>query len=773
MMSHKKNKRKKHKLSSGNKGLTRRNIPIKEFRFDIGNELKKALQYHQSGQLQEAEEIYKKILKINPNHSDSLHLSGVIAHQVGKNDIAVDLINKAIKTNPKSAIYYNNLGNAYKDQGKLNEAISSYQKALQLRPDHAEAYNNLGAAYKDQGKLNEAISSYQKALQLRPDLAESYNNLGAAFNDQGKLNEAISSYQKALQLKPDYAEAYNSMGVTFKNQGKLGEALSSYQKALQLKPDYAEAYNNLGNVFKDQGKLNEAILCYQKALQLKPDLAESYNNLGAAFNDQGKLGEALSSYQKALQLKPDYAEAYNSMGAAFKDQGKLGEALSSYQKALQLKPDYAEAHSNLLFSLHCRSSDPVQLFIEHQQWAVQHASPLATTIQPHLNDRLPGRRLRVGYVSPDFRTHSVAYFIEPVLASHDSYAFEVFCYSDVACPDPVTNRLKGLASCWRDIFGMSDEQVADLVRNDQIDLLVDLAGHTAYNRMLLFGRKPAPVQVTYLGYPNTTGLPTMDYRITDSWADPPGETDHLYTEKLVRLPQSFLCYKPPEETPVVAKLPARDSGSITFGSFNNRTKIGPEVVMLWSKILSSTTNSQLILKSKSFYDIGAQKLLREMFVQNGVSPGRIKFVGRIPSLFKHLELYNSIDIGLDTFPYNGTTTTCEAMWMGVPVIVLAGRTHISRVGVSLLSNIGLTDLIAETAETYLEKAVKLAGDLKRLRKLQTNLRDMISYSPLTDAHRFTRALEEAYRKIWRHWCHQSMKASIISEPSEVREHLGR
>ena len=775
---------------SGNKRSIKGDIPLEKVPFDIDIELKRGLQYHQSGQLQKAEEIYKRILEINPNHSDSLHLLGVIAHQAGKNDIAVDLINKAIRNNPESSFYYNNLGSAYKAQGELDEAItcfqkalelnpdyvdalnnlgsaykglgelgeaiSCYRKALQLSPDYAEVYYNMGNAYKEQGELDEAVSCYKKALELKPDNAKVYNNIGNALQDLNKLSEAISCYRKALELKPDYAEAYYNMGNSHKEQGELGEAVTCYQKALQLKPDLCEAYNNLGNAYKDMGELDEAISCCRKVLQLNPDYAEAYYNMGNAYKEQDELGEAISCYQRALQLNPDYADAYNNIAYTYKEQGKLEEAVSCYQRALELKPDYASAHSNFLFCLHYGESiDPVQLFSRHQQWADQHASPLATTILPHLNDRMSHRRLRIGYVSPDFRVHSVAYFIEAVLASHDHSAFEIYCYSDVSIPDSTTTRFKNLSDCWRDIFRMSDKQVADRIRNDRIDVLVDLAGHTAKNRMLMFARKPAPIQVTYIGYPDTTGLSTMDYRITDSLADPPGQTDHLYTEKLVRLPFGFLCYRPHEESPAVSNLPAEDSGTVTFGSFNNRSKITLEIVQLWSKILTSVPNARLILKAKSLSDPETQKRLQKMFIDSGVSPGMIELFGYSSSLFEHLELYNSIDIGLDTFPYNGTTTTCEAMWMGVPVIVMAGRTHESRVGVSLLSSVGLTDLIAESADKYLGKAVKLAGDLNHLKRIRASLRDMMSNSSLTDFRRVTRSLEEAYQRMWKHWCEQN------------------
>jgi FkbM family methyltransferase len=725
-MSRKKNKRKYKKSSYDNQRSMRREILSNKLLFNMNAELKKAIQYHQSGQLQKAEEIYKKVLEINPDHSDSLHLSGIIAHQSGKNDIAANLINRAIQTRPDEPVYYLSLGSVYKAQGRLDEAILSYQKAMELKPDYAEAYNSLGVAFYAQGRLDEAILHYKKALQLNPDFAMAYNNIGVVFKDQGRLDKAIWNYKKVLELNPDLVEAYDNLGVAFYTQDRLDEAISCFQKALELNPDYAKAYNNLGIAFYPQGKLEEAAL----------------------------------NYQKALELNPDYAEAYNNLGAVLKSQSRINEAISCYQKALQIKPDFTTAHSNLLYILHYHEHiDSEQLFLDHKQWAKLHALPLSNAIQPHLNDRSPERRLRVGYVSPDFCMHPVACFIEPVLASHDRSAFEIFCYSNVVCPDVATDYLKGLADCWRDIVGMSDEQVANLVRNDQIDILVDLAGHTAYNRMLLFARKPAPVQATYIGYPNTTGLPTMDYRITDSWADPSGQTDHLYTEKLVRLPSSFLCYKPPKETPIVAKLPALKTRQITFGSFNNLAKVTPEVIVLWSAILAEVPNARMIVKSKALADKNTRQRIQEMFVKNGVSATQINLTGFAPSFAEHLELYNSVDIGLDTFPYNGTTTTCEAMWMGVPVIVLAGQSHASRVGVSLLSNVGLTDLIAGSTEAYLKKAVKLAGDLKRLEKLRTNLRDMMLHSPLTNADRFTRALEDVYREMWRHWCHQSNKSN--------------
>lgn len=657
--------------------------------------------------------------------------------------------------------------------GRLQQAEAVCHDVLEHDPDNSDAWHMFGVISCLKGDYLKAFDLISKAIASDGTNPAYFNSLGNVLRYQGKLYEALEFYTKALHLKPDFPEAHNNLGTVLRDQGRLDEAMEYFTKALHLKPDFPEALNNLANTLRNAGKLDEAIDCCRTLLQHRPDSPEIYSSLGILFRDQGKLNEAIEYSRKAIELKPDFPEAYNILGIALRDQGKLDEAIECFQKALQLNPDLAFVHSNLLLSLHYHDQiEPVQLFSQHKRWSEQHASAFLTTIKPCLNDSSPSHRLRIGYISPDFRKHSVAYFIEPVIASHDRAAFEVFCYSDVVRPDSATDRFKGLVNCWRNIVGLSDEQVADLIRKDKIDILVDLAGHTANNRLLLFAAKPAPVQATYLGYPNTTGLATIDYRITDSCADPPGKTDHLYTEELVRLPHGFLCYKPNEEAPEVGKLPAHESGIITFGSFNYSPKISSEVVRLWSEILALVPNSQLVLKSNSLSDTGARERMKGLFVQNNVSPNRIRLLGFVPSIFNHLELYNTIDIGLDTFPYNGTTTTCEAMWMGVPVIVLAGQAHVSRVGVSLLSSAGLTDLIAESAEAYLGKAVKLADNLGHLQDLRMNLRAMMLDSPLTDAGRFVCALEKAYRQMWHHWCDQPNGSdySYVETPGKPSSH---
>jgi predicted O-linked N-acetylglucosamine transferase (SPINDLY family) len=688
----------------------------------LADAIDNAIRYHQDGNIQQAEVLYRQIIQEDPDNADALHLLGLIAYQKGESRVAVELIEKAIAINDSSAMYHSNLGNVQKEIGEVYVAIEHYEKALSLKPDFPEALNNIGLVFKEQGRHEEAIEHYKKAIGLKADYAEAHDNLGRAFQDLARLDDALECYRKAISLKSDFVDAYNNLGLVLNDKGRLDEAEASFRKALHLRPNCLDAYNNLGFALKAQGRLNEAIECYRKAIQLKPEFAPAHNNLGRVF----------------------------------KSQGRINDALECFQKALQLRPDAAVSHSNILFCLHCDDQvDSVRLFSEHKRWAEYHGSTVVATTQTHGNDRALDRRLRIGYVSPDFRTHSVAYFIEPVIASHNRADFEIFCYSNVVNFDAVTTRLRGLVEHWRDIIGVSDEKAAEVIREDKIDILVDLAGHTSGNRLLLFARKPVPIQVTYLGYPNTTGLPTIDYRITDSLADPPGTTDHLCVEKLFRLPKSFLCYRPPQETPSVSTLPAIRTGNITFGSFNNRTKLTPTMIGLWSQILKSIPNARLVLKSGPLFDAETRELLEKMFVQHGISQDQLRLLSYVPSKYEHFDCYNSIDIGLDTFPYNGTTTTCEAMWMGVPVISLAGETHASRVGMSLLSDVGLSDFIAECDEDYLQKAVALANDLERLQSLRVSLRSMMSNSSLMDARSFTDSLEKAYRQMWYSWSVQA------------------
>ncbi len=569
----------------------------------------------------------------------------------------------------------------------------------------------------------------------------------------GNLQSAEHILKDILKIQSENVTALHFLGVIYYQLKKYDSAIEFIKKAVLLEPKYVDAHNNLGLVLQETGQLDEAIIYYQRAIHVNPSFAPAYYNLGFALYQQSKLNEAIKNYISALTLKPDFIEAYVNLGNIFRDLGKLEEAEKCYRCVLQIKPSDLISHQALLMIINYNSRyDPQTIFSEHLQFAKRFAAPLSDNIAPYTNTSVPDRRLKLGYVSPDFKRHSVAYFIEPVIISHNRENVEVFCYSDVSNYDEVTKRVQKNADHWRSIAGISDEQVAELIRKDRIDILIDLAGHTADNRMLLFARKPAPVQVTWIGYPATTGLSTIDYKIVDRYTDPPGMTEHLYTEELIRLPDSFLCYLSERDCPKVGYLPVSKSGHVAFGSFNNFTKVSPEVISLWAKILRTIPNSHLIIKTRIFSDKSTLQYVIGLFTQEGINSERIELLSSNPLFREHLDTYNRIDIGLDTFPYNGVTTTCEALWMGVPVITLAGNTHASRVGVSILSSIDAVNLIAKTKEEYVDIAVNLANNIERLHLLRKRLRDMMANSYLTDAKRFTFNLETSYRWMWQKWC---------------------
>lgn len=542
------------------------------------------------------------------------------------------------------------------------------------------------------------------------------------------------------------------LAIQHHQRGDFEQAEHIYREILNVQPANVHCYNNLGIILENKGQLDEAINSYQKALQIDPAFVRAYYNLGTVLTKKYQFYEAIQCFEKVLQLDQSLIEAYVAIGNILKNQGRISEAEKYYKHAIQIKPDWLMPHEALLLAMNYNSgNEPKKIYFEHLKYAKTFAEPLYPTISSYDNEPIPSRILKVGYVSPDFRRHSVAYFIEPVLISHNREHFEMYCYSDVATPDDITRRIQTLVQ-WRSIGGMSDEKAADLIRSDRIDILVDLAGYTIHNRMFMFARKPAPVQATWIGYPSSTGILTIDYKIVDKYTDPQGIAEQFYTEKLIRLPENFLCYLPPEDCPTVGKLPALSTGHITFGSFNNLSKISGEVIMTWGKILKAIPESLLVLKTFSLSDEMTRSYVRDMFRQQGINTERIELLSAVPSIQEHLRHYHRIDISLDTFPYTGTTTTCEALLMGVPVISLAGTSHASRVGVSLLSNAGLPELIAMTPNEYVEIAVNLARDLKRLQSLREHLRDMIMHSPLCNAKRFTLNLELCYRKIWENWC---------------------
>ena len=719
-----------------------------EAHFNLGITLK------EQGKIDEAVACYRRALQIKPDYTKAHSNLGNALHEQGKIDEAVASYQRALQIKPDFADVHNNLGNALQEQGKIDEAVDCYQRVLQIKPDYAEAHFNLGNALREQGKLDQSMACYQRSLQIRPDYVDAHNNLGNALTEQRKFNEAVDSFQRALQIKPDYADAHNNLGNTLKEQGNLDKAVASHRRALQIKPDFTEAHYNLGNAFQEQGKLDEAMDCYQRALQIKPDYAEACSNLGNTFKTQGRLSEAAAAYRSALQIKPDFAEAHNNLGNAFKDQGKLNEAVACFQRALELKPDYAAAYHNQLTTLNYRTGVQLNELAEaHAEFDRRHAAPLRTSWQPHENTRDHDRPLRLGFLSPDFGKHPVGYFLIRVLENLKRRECEIIGYSDRTRQDEMTSRIQRATTTWSDVALWSDEQLAQKIRADRIDILFDLAGHTARNRLLVFARKPAPIQITWIGYVGTTGLDAMDYIVADRHEIPDAAEKH-YCERVLRMPDGYVCYDPPEYAPPVSTLPAEKGGCVTFGNFNNPAKITSQVIEVWAKILTRVADSRLVLKYNGMNDSSVVDRFSEICAGYGVDTDRLTFLGRSPHE-KLLGEYQKIDIALDPFPYSGGLTTCEALWMGVPVITCPGETFASRHSLSHLSNVGLTETVARDLADYVELASGLANDLPRLAKWRAELRERMAASPLCDGPGFAGNLMNQLRGIWREWCEQS------------------
>lgn len=567
---------------------------------------------------------------------------------------------------------------------------------------------------------------------------------------KGDLAQAETILYKATARYPRQPDLWLLLGYVLKMQHKLSSATQAFRKSAVLAPDNPVAHFNLADALSAAGDHLQAERALRAALDLRPDFVEALVSLGTTLMNAFRLDEAEDCYVRALQLQRDFAEAHYNYGNLLHREGRTEEAIVSYRRAVALKPDFARAHSNLVYALNFSTDHTLEeIFREHTEWARSHAVPLARHIEPHTNIRNPDRSLRIGYVSANFRNHAVSYFFEPVLENHDRGRFEIYCYSDVPDPDSVTARLRGYPCTWRDIAGESDDAVARLVRQDGIDILVDLTGHTDNHRLLLFARKPAPLQVTWNGYANTTGMAMMDYRITDFYADPPGMTEHLHSEKLLRLPEIYMAFRPPAASPEVAPPPILGRGYVTFGSFNAISKLQPQMIELWSRILSALPAARLMIFTAP--EGRTRERLREAFECNGVGPRRLDFRQRLP-FREFLAAHNEVDIALDPFPFHGTTTTCHSLWMGVPLVTLAGSSHVSRVGVSMLSNLGLERLIARDTKEYVSLAVALAEDHRELAVLRASLRERMLTSPNTDGARLTHFLEEAYSKIWEDYC---------------------
>jgi protein O-GlcNAc transferase len=684
----------------------------------IQQALEQAVGLHRAGRLNEAEDLYRQILAVDPNHAGSLHLLGVIAHQGGQYEIAVELIGKAIAHNDGVADFQCNFGNALAALGRLGEAETHFRRAISLDPQHAETHNNFGNALAEQGRLEEAQVHLRHAIAARPGYAEAHYNLANVLGRLDRTNEAVTQYHEAIALNPRFANAYYNLGHALNQQGKLTQAAECYRQAVALEPDRADFHNKLGIVLHELGQFFEAEACYRRALAQRPDHALTLGYLAAALRQSGRVEEAITCVGRALAFASD--------------------------------PDSAPIHTNLIFAL---NFDPTATAADHQaeraRYNERHARRFAGLIGPHANDPDPQRRLRIGYVSSHFCHQAATFAFAGVLLNHDRAKFEVICYSDTAQEDEITGRLRTRADQWQRTAKLSDDELADLIRSERIDILVDLVGHMGGHRLLVFARKPAPIQVTAWGEPTGTGLKTMDYLLSDPVLVPAGERD-LLAEKVADLP-NFLGFWAPEPLPAPGPLPALARGYVSFGSFNRLDKIQDPVVRIWAKILNRLPTARIVFKNRLFADARQRDRIIALFGENGVAPERIELRAST-TRFDHFSAYNGIDLALDTFPHGGGMTTLDALWMGVPVVTSPGRTISSRLAAASLTAAGLTDFIAADLNRYAELAITKATNLPALAALRAGLRGRMEGSAFGDPARYAQAVEAAYRDMWQRWC---------------------
>jgi predicted O-linked N-acetylglucosamine transferase (SPINDLY family) len=740
------------------------------------------------GLLEEAVASYRHALSLSPNAADVHYSLGDTLHTLGRLDAATDSFAQATSLKPDFAMAHYKLASTLKAQDRLDEAIGSYQRTLALQPDFAIAHMELGAVQQCQGRLDEAIASYQRAIALQPDIAELHSNLALALQEQGKLDAAAASYRQSLALRPDSAILHHDLAVVLHSQQLFDEATASFQKAIALNPDNAQAHSSFGLLLNDQGKLDEALARHQQSISLQPKVARAHLNLGFTLHLLGKYDKALESYQQALALEPDYPEAHNNIGTTLRALNNIGDAITHYRKALILKFDYPGAHLNLgsayfdlgyaqeaidcfkqVYTLNPASAGAFSdylmtmqylpkytqehLFAEHLAFAKLYETPLRSDWPLHTRTDDGPRRLRLGFVSGDLCMHPVGCFLERVLDNIDREIFDITLYSTSDRHDVLTKRLQAMELTWVSLFRIGDVDAAARIRDDRIDILVDLSGHTGGNRPLVFARKPAPVQVTWLGYWATTGLRAMDYILCDRH-DIPGDEAGFYVEKPWYLPHTRMCFAPPVIDVALDPPPALGTGQVTFGCFNNLTKMNDTVVALWARILRAVPGSRLFLKSNALSFPTVHESVLARFAARGVAADRLRLEGK-SAYDQYFAAYKHIDIALDPFPFTGGATSFDALWAGVPVITLRGDRLIARQGENMLRNLGMSDWVAADEEAYVALAVARANDLPGLADLRTQLRRRILQSRLCDAAQFARNLEDAFQGMWKAYCEKN------------------
>jgi protein O-GlcNAc transferase len=677
--------------------------------------IEQAHEDYRAGRKQRAETTCRQLLARDPNNDRALHLLGIMALEVRQDAMAAQLFMRALDNAPHKAAYYVNLATALHRLGKPSEAAEVLGLAISTDPNLAEAHFNLARALFDLGDKEGSFSALERAAQLSSDRSEIHLEFARRLNTRGEFERSVESYRKAMEL---------------------GNGA-------------ADIHVELASVLRTQRHYEEALNVARIAVDLAPRLLGAHIELGKSLLSSQREGEAIQALRRAVQLDPSSAEAHANLGFALETVGHVQEAIQSMQCSLTLAPSDHTMLSNIIYLRSFVPGTSAQTLLdEAKSWDQAFGKPSSIALPACENDLDSGRRLRVGYVSSCFYGHCQSFFTVPLLEHHDRQAVEVYCYSAAGHPDSITQRIRSVADVWRDVSQQDDAQLARAVRDDRVDILVDLTMHMGNSRLMAFAERPAPVQICWLAYPGTTGLAAMDYRITDRYLDPPESSDWPYSERSIVLPDCFWCYDPLTSEVEPGPLPATQQGYVTFGCLNHVRKVNEATLQLWADILNQVHDSRLLLHAPSS---ASRSGIVEILARFGVQAQRVTFADRLPRL-EYLNLYRQVDIGLDTFPYQGHTTSLDSLWMGVPVVSLLGPLLVGRAAITLAANLELGELVHETNEGFVNAAVQLASDVQRMQALRASLRSRMEACPLMDAHRFARNMEAAYRSAWRLRC---------------------